>query len=127
MTNYIKYWRIKMKLNEALEILEDAGFVAEEEKQKYDISVFSKVKIHGAKVVVNDDSVEINGQAFKFKIYDDLKYEISIRDYLSNRAIPGWKKYTGSYKITILDKTPEEIKKIIVGKANSLKIQRKRW
>ena len=118
---------MEMKLNEALEILEDAGFVAEEEKTKYDISVFSKVKIHGAKVVVNEDSVEINGQACKFKIYDDLKYEISIRDYLSNRAIPGWKKYTGSYKITILDKTPEELKKIIVGKANSLRIQRKRW
>lgn len=117
-----------MELNEALEILEDAGFVAEEKpKQKYDISIFSKVKIHGAKVVVNDDSVEINGQAFKFKIYDDLKYEISIRDYLSNRAIPGWKTYTGSYKTTILDKTPEELSKIIVGKSKSLRMQRSRW
>jgi hypothetical protein len=117
-----------MKLNEALDILEDAGFVAEEKpKQKYDISVFSKVKIHGAKVVVNDDSVEINGKAFEFKIYDDLKYEISIRDYLSNRAIPGWKKYTGSYKTTILDKTPEELNKIIVGKAKYLRMQRNLW
>lgn len=116
-----------MEIKEALIILEDAGFVAEEEKPKYDISVFTKVKIHGAKVVENEDSIEINGQAFKFKIYDDLKYEISIRDYLSNRAIPGWKKYTGSYKTTILDKTPEELKKIIVGKANSLRMQRSRW
>ena len=115
-----------MELNEALDILEDAGFVAEE-KPKYDISVFSKVKIRGAKVVVNDDSVEINGQAFKFKIYDDLKFEISIRDYLSNRAIPGWKTYTGSYKTTILDKTPEELSKIIVGKSKSLRMQRSRW
>ena len=115
-----------MEIKEALIILEDAGFVAEE-KPKYDISVFTKVKIHGAKVVENEDSIEINGKAFEFKIYDDLKYEISIRDYLSNRAIPGWKKYTGSYKTTILDKTPEELKKIIVGKANSLRVQRSRW
>lgn len=115
-----------MELNEALDILEDAGFVAEE-KPKYDISVFSKVKIHGAKVVVNDDSIEINGQAFKFKIYDDLKYEISIRDYLSNRAIPGWATYTGSYKTTILDKTPEELNKIIVGKSKSLRMKRNLW
>ena len=126
--NYTRYWSINMELNEALDILEDAGFVAEEKpKQKYDISVFSKVKIRGAKIVVNDDSVEINGQAFKFKIYDDLKFEISIRDYLSNRAIPGWTTYTGSYKTTILDKTPEELNKIIVGKANSLRIKRSRW
>lgn len=116
-------WSTSTVQNEALE---DAG-VASEEKPKYDISVFSKVKIRGAKVVVNDDSVEINGQAFKFKIYDDLKYEISIRDYLSNRAIPGWKKYTGSYKTTILDKTPEELSKIIVGKSKNLRTQRSRW
>lgn len=117
-----------MELNEALDILEDAGFVAEEKtKQKYDISVFSKVKIHGAKVIVNDDSVEINGKAFKFKIYDNLKYEISIRDYLSNRSLPGWKTYTGSYKTTILDKTPEELSKIIVGKSKNLRFQRNLW
>lgn len=115
-----------MELNEALEILEDAGFVAKD-KPKYDISVFAQVKIRGAKVVVNDDSVEINGQAFKFKIYDYLKYEISIRDYLSNRAIPGWTKYTGSYKTTILDKTPEELSKIIVGKSKNLRMQKNRW
>ena len=115
-----------MELNEALDILEDSGFVAEE-KPKYDISVFSKVKIHGAKVVVNDDSIEINGKAFEFKIYDDLTYEISIRDYASNRAL-GWKKYTGgSYKTTILDKTPEELKDIIVGKAKYLRMQRNLW
>ena len=114
-----------MELNEALEILEQAEYVTED--GKFDISVFAQVKIRGAKVVVNDDSVEINGQAFKFKIYDDLKYEISIRDYLSNRAIPGWKKYTGSYKTTILDKTPEELKKIIISKANSLQMQKKSW
>lgn len=124
--NYIRYWSINMELNEALEILEDAGFTAEE-KTKYDISVFSKVKIRGAKVVVNDDSVEINGQAFKFKIYDDLKYEISIRDYLSNRAIPGWTKYTGSYKTTVLDKTPEELSKIIVGKSKNLRMKKNLW
>ena len=37
-----------MELNEALEILEQAGYVTED--GKFDISVFAQVKIHGAKV-----------------------------------------------------------------------------
>ena len=113
-----------MELNEALDILEDAGFVAEEKlKQKYDISVFSKVKIHGAKVVVNDDSVEINGMAFKFKIYDDLRYELEVLI----RKFGKWCKTGGSYKPTVLDKTPEQLKDMILFKCKDYKWKMTSW
>ena len=105
-----------MELNEALDILEDAGFVAEE-KQKYDISVFSKVKIHGAKVVVNDDSVEINGQAFKFKIDTDLRYELQVLI----RRFGNWYKTNGKFKETVLEKKPEQLKNLILSKSKDYK------
>lgn len=113
-----------MKLNEALEILEDAGFVAEEKpKEKYDISVFSKVKIHGAKVIVNDDSVELDGKAFDFKIYDDLRYELKVLI----RKFGKWCTTSGRYKDTVLNKTPEQLKDMILFKCKDFKWKMTSW
>lgn len=111
-----------MELNEALDILEDAGFVAEE-KPKYDISVFSKVKIRGAKVIVNDNSVELDGMAFDFKIYDDLRYELKVLI----RKFGKWCTTSGSYKTTVLDKTPEELKAMILWKCKDFKWKMTSW
>lgn len=111
-----------MELNEALNILEDAGFVAEE-KPKYDISIFSKVKIRGAKVIVNDDSVELDGKAFDFKIYDDLRYELKVLI----RKFGKWCTTGGSYKPIVLDKTPEELKDMILWKCKDFKWKMTTW
>ena len=92
-------------------------------KEKYDISVFSKVKIRGAKVIVNDDSVELDGMAFDFKIYDDLRYELKVLI----RKFGKWCTTGGSYKTTVLDKTPEELKAMILWKCKDFKWKMTSW
>lgn len=104
-----------MELNEALEILEQAGYVTED--GKYDISVFAQVKINGAKVVTTDNTVEINGKAFKFKIDTDLRYELQVLI----RKFGNWYKTNGKFKEVVLEKNPEQLKNMILAKAKDYK------
>jgi len=110
-----------MELNEALEILEQAGYVTEDEK--FDISVFAQVKIHGAEVVTTDDTVEINGKAFKFKIDTDLRYEMQVLI----RKFGEWCKTKGRFKEVILEKNPEQLKNMILAKAKNVKWKMTTW
>ena len=110
-----------MELNEALEILEQAGYVTEE--GKFDISVFAKVKIHGAKVETTEDTVEINGKAFKFKIDTDLRYELQVLI----RKFGEWCKTKGRFNGVVLEKSPEQLKNMILAKAKDFKWKMTSW
>ena len=108
-------------INEALEILEQAGYVTKD--GKFDISVFAQVKIHGSKVETTDDTVEINGKVFKFKIDTDLRYELQVLI----RKFGKWCSTKGRFNGVVLEKSPEQLKNMILARAKDLKWKLTTW